>query len=216
VLFHTNRFPSLHTKKKCRYAGFAGCYPLKEAKKKRKDPLNADEKPDERVFCCSHFTWQEGRTNLQTCKPASTSQRKDTSMPRKKRNQNPTRAFTYADIVAFFERSWGKIQDPTYTLEKITLLLDIAQGGWHLACKATYLDGTTSRFKLIVIQIPSCDGTFYLNHPTEEDLPPGLESIEEENAAIERQQAAEMAEWRKKWEAEREQSNVHHRISSPL
>jgi hypothetical protein len=58
-------------KEKRRFAGFAGSYPLKAAKKRRKYPLSTHEKPDETVFygVCSPSIHR--KPNLQTCKPAS-------------------------------------------------------------------------------------------------------------------------------------------------
>jgi len=106
--------------------------------------------------------------------------------------KKPQRAFTRADIVTFFDRYWGKQEEPKSVIQSIHLLPEIPSGGWLIHYVATWQEGKrsehTSYCTLLILQLARPDGSLYLNLPTEVDLPVGLFFPAEEDAEIARRE----------------------------
>jgi hypothetical protein len=104
----------------------------------------------------------------------------------------PQRAFTRADLVAFFDRYWGKQENPKNVIQSLHLLPEIPSGGWMIHYVAIWNQETRSESvqycTLVILQLARPDGSLYLNLPTEVDLPVGLFFPAEEDAEIKRRQ----------------------------
>lgn len=99
-----------------------------------------------------------------------------------------TRTFTRADIEAFFNKHWGKSQEPKNELSAVRLLPELEPPCWHIRYMALWHKPYehSNYYSLLVIQKTRVDGTLYLNLPDETELPEGLATPAEEDAEIAR------------------------------
>ena len=112
---------------------------------------------------------------------------------------NPERAFTHADLVAFFQTSFGNYQDPTYELLKVSLVPEIAVPvTWQVDYRAIYQGAQPRNFSMLIIQKEGYDGKPYLNITIPEEVPSGFSTPQEEDVEMERQEAEVLKKWQEK------------------
>ena len=122
---------------------------------------------------------------------------------------NPERAFTHADLAAFFQTSFGNYQDPSYELLKVSLVPEIAvPATWQVDYRATYqgLQHVQPRdFSMLIIQKEGYDGKPYLNITIPEEVPSGFSTPQEEDAEMERREADVLKKWEEKHARQQEE-----------
>jgi hypothetical protein len=94
------------------------------------------------------------------------------------------RAFTRADVEAFFNKHYGSSGYPKCELRNVHLLPELSPTVWLVSYWAVYSELNTRLYKLIVAQFESITGP-YLNLVDEIELPEGLACVPEEDAEIE-------------------------------
>ncbi|GHO94799.1 hypothetical protein KSF_048470 [Reticulibacter mediterranei] len=110
---------------------------------------------------------------------------------------NPERAFTHADLVAFFQTSFGTYQDPSYELLKVSLLPEIAvPATWQVDYRAIYPGAQPRHFSTLIIQKEGYDGKPYLNITMPEEVPSGFSMPQEEDAEMERREVDVLKKWK--------------------
>lgn len=109
-------------------------------------------------------------------------------------NEQPGRVFTRAAVEQFFEHTFGRFQNPTYTLVNVSVLPEIAQGAWDLEYTITYRDwpeGPAVRYRhLVLLHVTRADGTSRLHLPDGDELPVGCSTPQEEDVTIQARKEA--------------------------
>jgi len=99
------------------------------------------------------------------------------------------RVFTRTDVEKFFMRVFGKTETPKYTVENVALLPGLGQPAWIIYHTATWNAGEPYERgypgNSVVCQ-KGPESAPYLMFSVEDELPVGLATPAEEDAAIER------------------------------